>query len=83
MKDRYIADIRSGCCAVYLKSRKGDTNGCHQYDDRNIWFSSDGAKYVEGPDGGHWTLPRRTIRACRKAARQANRPWSKWQEAQG
>ena len=48
----WVADIRSGCCAVYPKIRKGDTPGLSHDDDRNIYYSSQGAKY----NGRHWEM---------------------------
>lgn len=44
-KGNWIADLRGGCCAVYPEDRKDDTNGCHSYDPRNIFYSGGGAKY--------------------------------------
>ena len=38
-KGEWIADLRSGCCAVYPKKNEGDTNGCHQYDKRNGYWT--------------------------------------------
>lgn len=43
----WVADIRSGCCAVYQKNKSNDTAGCHRDDDRNIVYSSKGARYDE------------------------------------
>ena len=43
----WVADLRNGCCAIYHESSKGDTNGCHSYDERNIIFSMKGAKVDE------------------------------------
>lgn len=48
----WVADIRSGCCAVYPESRETDTAGCHYYDDRNIYYSSHEASY----NGHHWVM---------------------------
>lgn len=42
-KGEWFADLRSGCCAIYLKSRKNETNGLHYYDDRNLFYSNKGA----------------------------------------
>ena len=53
-KGEWIADLRSGCCAVYPKKNEGDTNGCHQYDKRNIFYSNKGCKYDE--KNGYWTM---------------------------
>ena len=33
-----IVDIRTGCAAVYQPDRRGDTNGCHAHDSRNIAY---------------------------------------------
>lgn len=35
-KGKWIADIRTGCCAVYPEDRKDDTNGLSSDDSRNI-----------------------------------------------
>lgn len=48
----WVADIRRGCAAVYPSCRADDTPGCHYDDDRNIAFSSKGAKY----NGVHWEI---------------------------
>lgn len=48
----WVADIRGGCAAVYPSCRADDTPGCHYDDDRNIAFSSKGAKY----NGMHWEI---------------------------
>lgn len=48
----WIADIRGGCAAIYPSCRSDDTPGCHHDDDRNIAFSSKGAKY----NGMHWEI---------------------------
>lgn len=48
----WVADIRGGCAAIYPVCRSDDTPGCHADDDRNIVFSSKGAKY----NGMHWEL---------------------------
>ena len=52
-KGKWIADIRTGCCAVYPESRENYTNGCHNDDDRNIFYSSKGSNY----NGNHWDIP--------------------------
>lgn len=51
-KGPWVADIRGGCAAIYPVCRNDDTPGCHADDDRNIAFSSKGAKY----NGMHWEL---------------------------
>ena len=51
-KGPWVADIRGGCAAIYPVCRSDDTPGCHENDDRNIIFSSKGAKY----NGMHWEL---------------------------
>ncbi|EJD6508517.1 hypothetical protein M0I01_RS13015 [Providencia rettgeri] len=51
-------DIRSGCCAVYQKNRANDTAGCHRDDDRNIVYSSKGARYDEKLC--HWVMDEET-----------------------
>ena len=48
----WVADIRGGCAAIYPSCRYDDTPGCHCDDDRNIVFSSKGAKY----NGTHWEI---------------------------
>lgn len=48
----WVADIRGGCAAIYPSCRSDDTPGCHYDDDRNIAFSSKGAKY----NGMHWEI---------------------------
>ena len=48
----WVADIRGGCAVVYPSCRADDTLGCHYDDDRNIAFSSKGAKY----NGMHWEI---------------------------
>lgn len=48
----WVADIRGGCAAIYPVCRNDDTPGCHADDDRNISFSSKGAKY----NGMHWEI---------------------------
>lgn len=40
----WMADLRNGCCAIYPKVLEGETNGCHSYDERNIFYSAKGAK---------------------------------------
>ncbi|MEM8325285.1 hypothetical protein Q4S25_18655 [Morganella morganii] len=50
----WVADIRCGCCAVYQKNRANDAAGCHRDDDRNIVYSSKGARYDEKL--GHWVM---------------------------
>ncbi|WP_285315801.1 hypothetical protein [Providencia rettgeri] len=54
----WVADIRSGCCAVYQKNRSNDTAGCHRDDDRNIVYSSKGARYDEKLC--HWVMDEET-----------------------
>ncbi len=49
----WIADIRSGCAAVYPASRFDDSNGIDPYQDRIIFFTSKGAV----SDATGWTLP--------------------------
>lgn len=51
-KGPWVADIRGGCAAIYPVCRNDDTPGCHADDDRNIVFSSKGAKY----NGMRWEL---------------------------
>lgn len=53
-KGEWIADLRGGCCAVYPKHTEDETNGCHFYDSRNIFFSSKGASY--DPRKGCWSM---------------------------
>lgn len=53
----WVADIRGGCCAVYEKSRENDTAGMHSDDERNIYYSSAGAKY----NGKHWEMSKEDI----------------------
>ena len=48
----WVADIRGGCAAIYPSCRYDDTPGCHRDDNRNIAFSSKGAKY----NGTHWEI---------------------------
>ncbi len=48
----WVADIRGGCAAIYPSCRSDDTPGCHCDDERNIAFSSKGAKY----NGMHWEI---------------------------
>lgn len=48
----WVADIRGGCAAIYPSCRYDDTPGCHRDDDRNIAFSSKGAKY----NGMYWEI---------------------------
>ncbi|HEK0413792.1 TPA: hypothetical protein SMP28_001036 [Proteus mirabilis] len=54
----WVADIRSGCCAVYQKNRANDTAGCHRDDDRNIVYSSKDARYDEKLH--HWVMDEET-----------------------
>lgn len=54
----WFADIRGGCCAVYQKNRANDTAGCHRDDDRNIVYSSKGARYDEKLC--HWVMDEET-----------------------
>lgn len=55
MKNRKLyADIRGGCCAIYFEDRKGDTNGCHSDDERNLAFSMKDAKY--NSEKGYWEM---------------------------
>ncbi|MTC75744.1 hypothetical protein GKR75_16015 [Providencia sp. wls1919] len=54
----WFADIRCGCCAVYQKNRANDTAGCHRDDDRNIVYSSKGARYDEKLC--HWVMDEET-----------------------
>lgn len=49
-KGKWIADIRTGCCAVYPEDRKDDTNGLSSDDSRNIFFSNKESNY----NGNHW-----------------------------
>ncbi len=51
-KGKWIADIRTGCCAVYPENRIQDTNGCHFDDERNIFYSNKNAKY----NGNNWEM---------------------------
>jgi hypothetical protein len=55
-KGKWIADLRSGCCAVYPKDRELDTNGCHSYDPRNIFYSSKDSEF----NGSHWNMCKET-----------------------
>ena len=48
----WVADLRGGCCAVYPESNIDDTNGCHFDDERNIYYSSKGAKF----NGNYWDM---------------------------
>ena len=50
----WVADLRSGCCAVYPKSREEDTAGCHIDDPRNVHFSSKGSVYDRAT--GFWSM---------------------------
>ncbi|HGN1708140.1 TPA: hypothetical protein ACKRTE_004067 [Providencia rettgeri] len=54
----WVADIRTGCCAVYQKNRANDAAGCHPDDDRNIVYSSKGARYDEKLC--HWVMDEET-----------------------
>ena len=49
----WIADLRTGCCAIYPASRVDDTPGCLPNDDRNIHFSRKGSEYKENEG---WTM---------------------------
>jgi hypothetical protein len=49
----WVADLRSGCAAIYPADRSDDTPGCHASNPRNICFSDKGAIYV---DGSHWEM---------------------------
>ena len=53
-KGNWIADLRGGCCAVYPEKYKGETNGCHSYDKRNIFYSDKDAKYNN--EKGYWDM---------------------------
>ena len=44
-KGNWKADLRGGCCAVYPENLINETNGCHSYDKRNIFYSDKDAKY--------------------------------------
>ena len=48
----WMADIRSGCLAVYQESKQDQTPGCHRDDERNIYYSNKGAFF----NGLHWTM---------------------------
>ena len=51
-KGIWIADIRTGCCAVYPESRKSDTNGLSRNDDRNIFYSNKDSFF----NGEYWEM---------------------------
>lgn len=53
----WVADVRSGCVAVYPKGREGDTPGCHADDDRNIHYSSKGSKF----NGMYWKMDEQAV----------------------
>lgn len=55
-KEKVIADIRSGCCAIYLESRKDEKNGIEPGDERNLFFSDKGCVY----NGSHWEMDEET-----------------------
>jgi len=56
MREKLVCDLRGGCVAIYLESRKDDTNGCHKDDARNIAFSDKGAKF----NGSYWEMDEAT-----------------------
>ena len=51
-KGKWVADLRSGCCAVYSELRINETNGLHSDDDRNIYYSNKGSFY----NGNNWEM---------------------------
>ena len=55
-KEPWIADLRSGCCAIYPENKAEESNGCDSNHDRNICFSSKGSTYVEDQQGGYWDM---------------------------
>ena len=52
----WVVDIRSGCCAIYQWEREKDTNGLHDDDSRNLFYSSKGARF----NGDHWEMDEET-----------------------
>lgn len=50
----WVVDLRSGCCAVYPKSREEDSAGCHVDDPRNVHFSCKGSVYDRA--AGFWSM---------------------------
>lgn len=65
-KDYYIVDVRVGCIAVYLKSREGDTNGCHKDDDRNVFYKEGLFK------NGEWFISEQDIKEAEKICDKLN-----------
>ena len=59
-KEPWIADLRSGCCAIYPENRTEESEGCHRDDNRNVRFSSKGSRYIESPKGGRWDMDEQT-----------------------
>ena len=55
-KEPWIADLRSGCCAIYPENRTEESEGCHRDDDRNICFSSKGSHFIESQSGSYWDM---------------------------
>ena len=53
-KGNWKADLRGGCCAVYPENLSNETNGCHSYDKRNIFYSDKDAKYND--EKGCWDM---------------------------
>lgn len=53
-KGNWKADLRGGCCAVYPENLSNETNGCHSYDKRNIFYSDKDAKYND--EKGCWYM---------------------------
>lgn len=53
MGEKLVCDQRSGCVAVYKKSQRNESPGCHRTDERNIVFSDKGARFNLTED---WTM---------------------------
>lgn len=59
-----VADLRGECCAVYLESRKDDSEGLNPDQERIIFYSSKGAKF----NGSHWDMGREDQELARAIA---------------
>lgn len=52
----WVADIRTGCAAIYPENRSDDSNGLNRHQDRNILYSDKGSAF----NGDHFIMDEET-----------------------
>jgi hypothetical protein len=68
-EDKYVLDIRSGCCGIYLESRKDESPGLSAHQDRVILYSDKDAKF----NGSNWEMDNKEVERFKNIVEELNR----------